>query len=637
MSNDLNVDTLTLDELIDFRASDNRKYFSSEAGDIPLEYESQEALLDDLYAPFDWHSALYPFEYKTRRAMARRTEEENRGSELSSDGSGNRRDSSPTEAAPARPPSPEDPPAQMLEKKKRQKVTVEPSARVTRAQSKPPAAAAPPAPPPPPPPPPPPKPAKPPPPPPKQKTKAPAPATAKGKGKEKVTTLADARTSFTRNATSKTAATSSKNPAQPKALKTYASRARLVQQGDDSDGEGDDDDEQGDLAPDSPTRQSSTRRERAPVRDVSPMHVSPPPARSSRYTAPMRGVAWDLDDDVFGPAKRNEQLDKDSRGTKRDLAFRSSLTGGDSPLRKRERHQEDMDALDDFSHFETGRVANRELVDVAECALEIIRGGHKHYLPLHYFSDQMLEAEETSRVVLRPGDPESARKIVIDVDETTMSFEDFSTWSERHTRTLRALGVPARVSDMFEKHYSRIIAYKGVKEAWTRFRSYDIRQRRAVKGSYPADISSFDHALFDDITSHENTRTLSDMQHALAQLKSHSNPRARKSGGADQGGASASSSHAKKTDPVDKFVFDRCFVCGGTDHTFKKATPREKRCKAIWLVWDADRDVFKTPDSGAYVCYAYNSRSGCKRRGCSHSHVCSLCGASHGAGKCTHA
>lgn len=329
-------------------------------------------------------------------------------------------------------------------------------------------------------------------------------------------------------------------------------------------------------------------------------------------------------------------LTQDRPGTKRDMSMRTSVSAGESPARKKP----------DYSHFKKGRKSDPVLASIPECAREIIMDGHRTYMPMHYWSDEMLEAEEDARIVLRVGDNESARHISITANEATMSTTQFSSWAGRHTRALRKLQVDEDFCQMFEKHYTYIIAASDFETAWPRYRTYSIKKRRMVKGDDQEDIRDFDQSFFDAITAKASNKVLNDLEHALARVEAQASGRGRGSGNRvpttaahDNAGSSRGPSVRRDTtegaDSLLKFVFNRCFVCGSRDHTFKRATPIAKRCTPRYLTVDATKHTFTPPGAKDYVCFGFNTPAGCKRAKCRHVHCCSLCGSKdHGAATC---
>lgn len=319
------------------------------------------------------------------------------------------------------------------------------------------------------------------------------------------------------------------------------------------------------------------------------------------------------------------------------MSLRSSYAEGDSPAHKRDR----VDA--DYSNFRPGYRADPVLASIPECAKEILMAGTKFYLPLQYLSDEVLEAEEASSIIMRPGDNESARRIVVTVDEATMTPQQYSSWSRRHIRAMEALRIRPEWIAMFASHYENIITASDWESAWPRYRIYDIKQRRRTKGVLPEDISRFDREMFDGITSVAANKTLSDLDEALARVKATAsrtrNPPSQSGARTSQshGNQSASSSTrgATKNGSLVKFVFDRCWVCGDKTHLFKFETPVAQRCSPRHLVHDAVDDEYKVPGSGNLICWAYNCKTGCRRKQCKHAHCCSLCGGAHACGACS--
>lgn len=318
------------------------------------------------------------------------------------------------------------------------------------------------------------------------------------------------------------------------------------------------------------------------------------------------------------------------------MAFRSSFVGGDSPAAKRDK----FDA--DYSNFQPGYRADPVLMSIPECAKEILLAGTKFYLPLQYLSDEVLQAEESSSVIMRPGDVEGARRIVVAVDETTMTTDQYASWSRRHLRAMEALNIRAEWVAMFNSHYTNIITASDWKTAWPRYRAYDIRQRRRARGEFPEDISAFDRTLFDTFTSQAANQVLIDLEEALARTKSGPSRQrdapSRAGSSSKQHAAStrvsSTTGRTSKDTSLAKFVFDRCWVCGGA-HTFKFDVPLAQRCTPRYLVHDAAEDVYRIPASGALVCWGYNCKTGCRRKACRQAHCCALCGAAHSSSSCS--
>lgn len=299
-----------------------------------------------------------------------------------------------------------------------------------------------------------------------------------------------------------------------------------------------------------------------------------------------------------------------------------------------------------YSHFRPGRVVDDRLNRIAHCVRDIINDGHKIYLPLHLFSEEIISLETKARFSTKPGEPVIIRPQDICVLEDNMSTDDYGPWSKLHILALKLLDIDPWVVSMFQSHYDLVQTARTYKSAWPAWRLYDIRRRQLVSGLKPMDISRYDKDLFSDITNELSAQTLADLRSVAKRADSARDaPRGSRSRNSAAGSATANASVASSSrnasavtggGAIKKLKFARCLACGSDAHSYDK--DKRTQCDAKWLVWDDKLDNHKLPTNGEYSCWAYNSLSGCKsgsrcRR--KDGHCCSLCGsATHGAQTC---
>lgn len=231
-----------------------------------------------------------------------------------------------------------------------------------------------------------------------------------------------------------------------------------------------------------------------------------------------------------------------------------------------------------------------------------------------------------------------------------MTTDLYGSWSKLHILALNLLEIDPWVIRMFQSHYDIVQTARDYRSAWPAWRLYDIRRRQLVRGHKPMDISLYDHALFSRITNELSAKALADLESARhrvdarpARARPTGAPAAQSHSNASGSVPSASSRNAQggKTrsggGALAKLKFGRCLACGSRAHLYDKDTPSQ--CNAKWLVFDNELGNHKTPTSGSFVCWAWNSEDGCKlasrcRR--KDGHVCSLCGSAvHGSQACT--
>lgn len=288
---------------------------------------------------------------------------------------------------------------------------------------------------------------------------------------------------------------------------------------------------------------------------------------------------------------------------------------------------------------------------IPDCVRAIIEDGHKIYLPLHLFAEEVLDLEASARLAARPGEAPVIRSADICVTEDRMSTDFYGTWSKLHILALELLEINPWVIKMFQSHYDLVQTARDYRTAWPAWRMYDIRRRQLVKGAKPMDISGYDLALYSRITNELSARALADLDAARLRVDSRA-PRAPRhantgpSGSAGAGAPSASASSRNAQGPktrtggggaLAKLKFGRCLACGSRAHLYDKDAPSQ--CDPRWLVFDRELGNHKTPTSGSFICWAWNSDDGCKVGGrCRRKdgHLCSLCGsAAHGAQSCS--
>lgn len=323
-------------------------------------------------------------------------------------------------------------------------------------------------------------------------------------------------------------------------------------------------------------------------------------------------------------------------GTKRRIP--PSPVGITSPDRKKNA----------YAHFRPGREVDDRLARIPECVREIIEEGHRTYLPVHLFAEEILVLEDKARLAARPGETPVIRSIDILVTEDKMTTDLYCSWSKLHIMALELLDIDEFVIKMFKSHYDIVQTARDFRSAWPTWRLYDIRRRQLVRGSKPQDISRYSHDLFSRITNELSAKALAELEaatrHATATASSRLARSARGTGATLGTAESASSRNAAaptKTagggtagaGALKNLKFDSCLACASRAHKYDKDAP--KQCEPRWLVYDAALGNHKTPTDGAFICWAFNSVGGCKagsrcRR--KTGHVCSLCGDStHGS------
>ncbi|KZV79040.1 hypothetical protein EXIGLDRAFT_707872 [Exidia glandulosa HHB12029] len=344
--------------------------------------------------------------------------------------------------------------------------------------------------------------------------------------------------------------------------------------------------------------------------------------RSDRYNRP-RQEHVDADGDLL-------KFQQPPRGTKRSHPLRASVASASdvvSPARKKT-----LQPSANWDRFVKGRVVDSKIALIPECAKVIINGGFYQYLPLHFFAPEILKAEESIRLTLRPDESILSRVPQPLVSESNMDAEMYMTWSKKAIAAYKVLGVPQNIIDMFEDHFGEVQTREDFHDEFATWRLYDCRRRSLVKGDTPADISTIDEELLRQCRSVTTAELNAKLRAATEQVRrTDRRPVASTSQSAtSRNAASSSKSEAQKS------KYSRCLVCGSNAHIYDKDTPRDD-CKPRWLVFDKLRSAWRTPDTRALLCWAWNGLGGCKKPRCrfdKHGHRCSLCGGDHGTHEC---
>ncbi|EJD33535.1 hypothetical protein AURDEDRAFT_177380 [Auricularia subglabra TFB-10046 SS5] len=303
-----------------------------------------------------------------------------------------------------------------------------------------------------------------------------------------------------------------------------------------------------------------------------------------------------------------------------------------------------------FDRFQEGRTMETTDAVLTELARRVIVDlSLEKYLPLHYLSDEVVEQEERAIVVTID---DERPKIVVTRGESTCSYEDWVTWSDRLLGALAALRVPPLIFRMFSRHFRTVRRGRRHGSTWATWRAYDIATRRRLCYDKPPDIGIFDKKLFDILERDGFARMMEQQERLNARTERLLGARAGLSKGSHDGhggpgrsshGAAASRSRQPSTSTGTRYVkstYDRCLLCGSGSHLFDKEKGNKQECprKPTWLSWDKVHGVYKVPGEDAVICWRFNSKQSCGLDDCRlrAGHRCSLCGSrNHGCHKCT--
>ncbi|KZV93166.1 hypothetical protein EXIGLDRAFT_691930 [Exidia glandulosa HHB12029] len=400
------------------------------------------------------------------------------------------------------------------------------------------------------------------------------------------------------------------------------------------------DNDEHDVTPNSPTVEHVKRRvakKAAPApKKVAPApkpkNVAAPAPRSTRFSVPAPAHIDDVDDDdadedVFG--EREEVVYEEPRGKKRGPPPRKSGVSreeGASPPHKR--------TTSVFDHIVPGYEGDSRVSMVPDCVREIVEGGFKIYLPMHYFSLDVLKQEEDARVGLRPGESLTVRLPPPTVPESQASASMWMQWAKRMLKVLEILHVPAFVVKMFTSHFDHIFLANDLTSAWIVWRYYDIARRQQFKGDHPYDISRLDRTLLADMRDRVTTELHERMEASMSRSRPSTQAPAAKT---KISSTSTQEPRASGSGTVLKLRYTRCMICGSHTHVYEKDVVR-KDCPPKWLAPEVGKNTFKCPDTNAYVCWLFNGTAGCSKSTCRHKkdgHRCSLCGSTaHGCHGC---
>ncbi|KZV78656.1 hypothetical protein EXIGLDRAFT_783467 [Exidia glandulosa HHB12029] len=331
-----------------------------------------------------------------------------------------------------------------------------------------------------------------------------------------------------------------------------------------------------------------------------------------------RDKTWHVDVDMLGRAR--------IRSSPHPL--RTSVTSVSdvvSPARKKQPPA-------NWDRFVKGRTVDSKLATIPECVKIIVTGGFVQYLPMNLFAPEVLKAEESIRMLLRPDESALSKVPQPNVSELDADPEHYMAWSKKAIVAFKVLGVPEDIIEMFEEHFEQVQTNESFFTEWPTWRLYDYRRRSLVKGDTPADIRKLDMELFRQCQMVTMAELNAKMRAATDQAR-----RGDRRGGQASTSQSATSRNAStsKQEPA-KSKYTRCLVCGSNAHTYDKDTPRDD-CKPRWLIFDKVRSAWRTPDTRALLCWAWNGVGGCKKPRCRFNrlgHRCSLCGGDHGTHEC---
>ncbi|EJD34153.1 hypothetical protein AURDEDRAFT_176790 [Auricularia subglabra TFB-10046 SS5] len=313
-----------------------------------------------------------------------------------------------------------------------------------------------------------------------------------------------------------------------------------------------------------------------------------------------------------------------------------------SPVQKRKKLN--------FERFQEGRTMETSDAVLTELARRVIVDWSlERYLPLHYLSDEVVDQEE--RAIVMTIDDEKP-KIVITKGESTCSYEDWVTWSDRLLGALAILRVPPMLFRMFAKHFRTVRRGRRHGSTWTTWRAYDIATRRRLCYDKPPDIGIFDKKLFDLLERDGFARMMEHQERLNARTErllggrpgpSRGPPDGHGGAGRPPHGAAPSRSRAGPSTSGTRYVkstYDRCLLCGSGSHLFDKEKGNKQDCsrKPTWLSWDKTACLYKIPGEDAVICWRWNSKQGCGLEDCRlrPGHRCALCGSrGHGCHKCT--
>ncbi|EJD38317.1 hypothetical protein AURDEDRAFT_172554 [Auricularia subglabra TFB-10046 SS5] len=276
-----------------------------------------------------------------------------------------------------------------------------------------------------------------------------------------------------------------------------------------------------------------------------------------------------------------------------------------------------------FDRFQEGRTMETTDAVLTELARRVIVDmSLEKYLPLHYLSDEVVEQEERAIVVTID---DERPKIVVTRGESTCSYEDWVTWSDRLLGALAALRVPLLIFRMFSRHFRTVRRGRRHGSTWTTWRAYDIATRRRLCYDKPPDIGIFDKKLFDILERDGFARMMEQQERLNACTERLLGARPGPSKGSHDGhggpsrsshGAAASRSRQTASATGTRYVkstYDRCLLCGSGSHLFDKEKANKQECsrKPTWLSWDKVHGVYKVPGEDAVICWRFNSKQGC--------------------------
>ncbi|EJD34701.1 hypothetical protein AURDEDRAFT_176244 [Auricularia subglabra TFB-10046 SS5] len=398
------------------------------------------------------------------------------------------------------------------------------------------------------------------------------------------------------------------------------------------------------------------------LEESSPPPPSPPPPKKKKKSKGKKKAVADVDsteDEAVevpkkaaangkgkGKAVAVDEIDEgesdEASRSKRSARFTKSRNGaadsgnrkrpasdeeGEPAPRKKGKFEYDEDVVLDLSHFNRARKPAPSEAPIPEIARAVLRDSLKKYLPLHYFSDDAIEAERNAPVVVVNGNLQKS-SLGFAAHEERMSFSDWTKWGTRFVAAVRRYPFEDWIADMFAEHFAMITTREHVEEKWDEWRAYDIAMRKKVKWPEPPYIGAFDLETWQDCLANKKNPP---PQASSSRAGTSRGGRAGGGAGPSTGSSGAGASAAQG------LKYDRCIVCGQGSHRFNKARKTPLTCAPAWLTWNADKGYYTARNGGGAVCYAFNSVSHCNRNSCrfASGHVCSLCGSGdHGACKC---
>ncbi|KZW00073.1 hypothetical protein EXIGLDRAFT_697124 [Exidia glandulosa HHB12029] len=329
-------------------------------------------------------------------------------------------------------------------------------------------------------------------------------------------------------------------------------------------------------------------------------------------------------DDIAGRDSRSTRYNRPAhlgpRDDDEDLLDFEQPREAQSPV-----HKKQQTTNPNWDRFVPGRVVDPKLATIPECVKAIVNGGFYHYLPLHFFAPEILKGGGESSHDVAPGRPL--------VSELDADVESYMMWSKKALAAFKVLGVPDNIIDMFDSHFTEVQTREDFRDEFEMWRLYDYRQRSLVKGDTPADISVINEELLRQCRSVVTSQLNAKMRAAMENARRPDRKPAAASTSQSATSRNASSSTKDTTKPL---KYSRCLICGSSTHTYNKDVTRDD-CKTKWLSFDKLRGAWKTPDTRALLCWAWNSAGGCKKPKCRfdrHGHRCSLCGGDHGTHDC---